>query len=457
MASQAAHTPGRALIEQFCPDPARLRGHDALALPDTLQLLANVSDLARRRPPGTTMRASLLAGRIAQLAEQSPSNCLHARLATQLRWCGAAIDAPATTATPVQCDVSATTAQLLGLPAPAEQALASWPGAPAPLAQPLQHIVQLADDLITLQHSPAALEAKAWLLGRAGHAYPASLAHEALRLAPEWCQAPLTSTPASVSADFLPASASLTLVADVAERALPCWSAHARRVAALALGAAERLGLPEREHGVLVRAALLHGLGRLALPRRLWTQRTQLLEQDWVLVRRAPYMTARALGSVLALAEAGALAAQVYERLDGSGYGMRLQQDALGTAQRILASATMLVALRAPRPWRRALGQAAAETVLAAQVSAGKLDRQAVAALLDAARERVPEAAQSLLSLREREVLQRLGQGASTQVVARALRLSHKSVLEHEQACLAKLGSPTRAGALLKALALGMA
>lgn len=258
-------------------------------------------------------------------------------------------------------------------------------------------------------------------------------------------------------ADFLPVSASLTLVADVAELAQPWLAGHARRVAVLAQAAAGLAGLPDSEQRLLVRAALLHGLGRAGVPAAVWAHPGKLNAGGRDAARRAPYWTARLGDAVAGLDPESRLASTVYERLDGSGYYRRLDAASLGTPQRLLAASVVWVALRAPRPWRAAHAPAAARALLAAQVTGGRLDGGAVDAVCAAAaRSPAYAPARNPLSARETDILRRISQGDGLRETARTLRLSTAAVRAHLDNILHVLGCETRPAATLRALTLNL-
>jgi len=262
--------------------------------------------------------------------------------------------------------------------------------------------------------------------------------------------------PVSTS-DFLPVSASLTLVADVAELQLPWLAGHARRVAALAYRAGASVGLDDDQQTLLVRAALLHGIGRVAVPATVWARKGKLDAAGRDAVRRAPYWSARVGADSPGLAAELQLASQVYERLDGSGYYRGLDADALGMPQRLLAISAAFVALCAPRPWRAPHAPAAARALLEAQASAGRLDRAALAAVVDAAAsEDVHAPGPGPLSARETDVLRRISLGDSERDAARALRLSVAAIHTHLDSILLTLGCATRPAATLRALTLNL-
>lgn len=259
----------------------------------------------------------------------------------------------------------------------------------------------------------------------------------------------------SPSSAFLPVSASLTLVADVAELALPWLAGHARRVALVAQDAAGLTGLAMEEQRLLVRAALLHGVGRAGVPVAVWARRGKLPASERDAVRRAPYWTARVGAAIDGLDLEAQLASQVYERLDGSGYYRGLDAQSLGMPQRLLAASAAWVALCSPRPWRAAHEAAAARALLAAQVSGGRLDADAVDAVCTAARGLSPAApATGPLSTRETDILRRISQGDSVRDTARALRLSSAAIHTHLDHILSTLGCATLRAATLRALTL---
>ena len=125
---------------------------------------------------------------------------------------------------------------------------------------------------------------------------------------------------------------------------------------------------------------------------------------------------------------------------------------------RVLAAADVLSALRQARPHRAALPSDAAAGVLRAEVRAGRLDGDAVDAVLAAAGQRVvrrPGPATGLTA-RETEVLVHLARGLSNPEIAAALTVSRKTVSTHLEHIYAKLGVSTRTQAALFAMRQGL-
>ena len=173
----------------------------------------------------------------------------------------------------------------------------------------------------------------------------------------------------------------------------PWLREHSTGVADLAEAAAWRLGLPAETVTLLRRAALAHDLGRVGVSNAIWEKPGPLGFGEWERVRLHPHFTERAFAQSPALAPIGLLAGSHHERLDGSGYHRGPRGSALDQAARILAAADCYTAMREARPYRPALEPAAAEAELKREVEEGRLDAEAVDAVLAAAGHRVSEAA----------------------------------------------------------------
>ena len=139
----------------------------------------------------------------------------------------------------------------------------------------------------------------------------------------------------------------------------------------------------------LRRAGLVHDLGRLGVSNSIWDKPGPLGAGEWERVRMHPYLTERMLHQSAALAPLGAIAVQHRERLDGSGYPRGLAGAAISRPARILAAADAYQAMREPRPYRPRSRADDAAAELRAEVAAGRLDGDAVEAVLGAAGHRV--------------------------------------------------------------------
>lgn len=215
----------------------------------------------------------------------------------------------------------------------------------------------------------------------------------------------------------------LAAMGDFTDLRSPSRAGHSRRVATLAATAGELLGLPPSDARNLRRAGLVHDIGMHGVPATILDKPSPLTVTERERMRMSAYYTERTLARPPALARIGALAALASERLDGSGYHRGLSGAAIPISGRILAAADAYHAMVEPRPYRAALSAKGASDKLRAEVRAGRLDINAVEAVLTAAGQRPGKrhGGPAGLTPREVEVLTRLARGASTRQVARAL------------------------------------
>ena len=141
----------------------------------------------------------------------------------------------------------------------------------------------------------------------------------------------------------------------------------------------------------------------------------------------------------------GQLAALHHERIDGSGYPAGVSGDAIPLPARVLAAADVYHALREPRPHRPARSSDAAATALRDEVRGGRLDGDAVNAVLRCAGHRVRATVDQPggLTVREVEVLVLLARGRRNKQIASELRISPKTVSVHLERVYAKAGVST--------------
>ena len=230
---------------------------------------------------------------------------------------------------------------------------------------------------------------------------------------------------------------------------------HSSGVAALAEAAGKAAGLDEATRTDLRRAGLLHDLGRVSVPTNLWDKPGPLSAAEWERVRLHPYYTERVLARSPLLAPLGVLAGAHHERLDGSGYHRNAPAVLLGLPARLLAAADCYHALTEARPHRPARSPDEAAKTLEEEVSARRLDGEAVRVVLEAAghsAKRKRGAWPGGLSDREVEVLRLVAQGCSNKEVAQRLSISARTVQHHTIHIYDKLGVSTRAAAALFAL-----
>jgi HD-GYP domain-containing protein (c-di-GMP phosphodiesterase class II) len=250
----------------------------------------------------------------------------------------------------------------------------------------------------------------------------------------------------------------LLVTADYADLKSPFFSGHSRGVAQLCATAGRRLGLAGTEATLLRRAALVHDIGRMGVPNTIWDKPGPLSATETDRMRLHPYYTQRVLARPGELARIGELGAMAHERLDGSGYFRGLSGAAIGLPARVLAAANAYRSLRETRAHRQALPQNLAATALVAEAREGRLDADAVDAVLDAAgqpRTRRPHGVADLTA-RETEVLILLAGGASNRQIATRLGMAPKTAGNHIEHIYLKTGVRSRAAATFFAMQHGV-
>ncbi len=260
----------------------------------------------------------------------------------------------------------------------------------------------------------------------------------------------------------------LTLAGEEIDRALaamgrfadlicPYHSGHSGGVAELAAAAAARCGMDAAGTRMVRRAGLVHDLGRVAVSAATWGKPGPLSAEEWEQVRLHPYRTERVLSRAAFLAGLSPVASAHHERLDRSGYHRGMAAAELTMPARLLAAADMFHTKCEQRPHRAGMSAEQAAQALAAEAKAGRLDPDAVAAVVESAGQRVPRLGRpNGLTEREGQVLALLARGLLTKQVAKALGISVKTADRHVQNIYAKIGVSSRAAATMFAMEHGL-
>ena len=113
---------------------------------------------------------------------------------------------------------------------------------------------------------------------------------------------------------------------------------HLNRVRTFATGLAEALGLPENEVNAIRAAALLHDIGKLAVPEHIISKRGRLTAQELERLEIHPVVGAEILSRVRFPYPVVPIVRSHHERWDGQGYPDRLTGELIPLGARILAA-----------------------------------------------------------------------------------------------------------------------
>lgn len=145
---------------------------------------------------------------------------------------------------------------------------------------------------------------------------------------------------------------------------------HTRRVAELTVRLARAAGVPESEIVHLRRGALLHDIGKIAVPDNILHKKGELTPQETTEMQRHPQYAYEVLSSIAYLRNALDIPYCHHEKWDGTGYPRGLKGEEIPLAARIFAIVDVWDALRSSRPYREAWDRARACEYMRAQ--AGK-------------------------------------------------------------------------------------
>lgn len=126
---------------------------------------------------------------------------------------------------------------------------------------------------------------------------------------------------------------------------------HAVAVARIAVGIGRDLGLPRPELVSLVLGALLHDIGKLAVPASLLETPRRLTADEWRVVRAHPAAGDSLVSGHLRHPAVRAIVRSHHERMDGLGYPDGLRGEEIPLLARIVAVADAFDAMVAERPY----------------------------------------------------------------------------------------------------------
>lgn len=129
---------------------------------------------------------------------------------------------------------------------------------------------------------------------------------------------------------------------------------HSARVVDIALDLAQSLGMPNDEMIQLRRGALLHDIGKLAVPDTILFKPGPLTPKDWEVVRRHPLVAYELLQPIEYLRGALVVPYCHHEKWDGGGYPRGLAGEQIPLAARVFAVADVYEVLTSDRPYRSA-------------------------------------------------------------------------------------------------------
>ena len=129
---------------------------------------------------------------------------------------------------------------------------------------------------------------------------------------------------------------------------------HTRRVTELTMRLAAALHVPDAQLVHMRRGALLHDIGKMAIPGEILNKQGQLTDEETQIVQQHPQAAYKLLSSIPFLRPALDIPYCHHERWDGGGYPRGLKGEEIPLAARIFSVVDVWDALTSDRPYRRA-------------------------------------------------------------------------------------------------------
>lgn len=132
-------------------------------------------------------------------------------------------------------------------------------------------------------------------------------------------------------------------------------SPHAHATSEMAIAIALEMGMDEAQIARIAAAALLHDIGKIALPAPLLQKSEILSTSEWILLKQHAELGAQMLEISPFLRALAPAVRYHHERWDGTGYPEGLAQEQIPLEARIIAVAEAYTVMRAQQPYQREL------------------------------------------------------------------------------------------------------
>ncbi len=128
---------------------------------------------------------------------------------------------------------------------------------------------------------------------------------------------------------------------------------HTLRVAEATVRLVKHMGMPEADIPHIRRGALLHDIGKMAIPDNILRKPGPLTEEEWRVMKKHPIYAYQWLSQIEYLKPALDIPYCHHERLDGSGYPRGLSGEEIPLSARIFSVVDVWDAMTSDRPYRK--------------------------------------------------------------------------------------------------------
>lgn len=133
----------------------------------------------------------------------------------------------------------------------------------------------------------------------------------------------------------------------------PHTSQHSMQVENLAARLSTMLGVGEEEQHVIRVAAVLHDIGKIAVPINILAKPARLTAEEFEIVKKHPVVGAKIIEPIAFLKPVVPLVLHHHEWFNGAGYQSGLSGEAIPFGARILQTADCVDAMMSPRSYKQ--------------------------------------------------------------------------------------------------------
>ena len=156
---------------------------------------------------------------------------------------------------------------------------------------------------------------------------------------------------------------------------------HSEYVVALTGAVARDMGLDDAATAEVQAAALLHDIGKVAVPDEILNKPGALTDEQWELMREHTVIGERILRAIPGLGNVARVVRHEHERWDGGGYPDGLAGEDIPIGSRIIFACDAYHAMTSDRPYRAAMSHGDAIAELSANAGT-QFDRRVVEVLI---------------------------------------------------------------------------
>ena len=154
----------------------------------------------------------------------------------------------------------------------------------------------------------------------------------------------------------------------------PCTGDHCSRLQHIVTVFGEELGLDKQQMIDLRRGGVLHDIGKLGIPDSILLKQSNLTEIEWGVMQQHTIIGVQICGNLRSMRGTLPIIRSHHEKWDGSGYPDKLKGEEIPLLARVFQIADVYDALVSERPYKLALSQAQAISILEREVKNGWRD-----------------------------------------------------------------------------------